>query len=179
MGYTKAGPFVNGSAPGINATFLNNMETWLATLSTVLNPSSNNQISVKSYQTLKSGSPISTGRMIVYESFAPGSDLKIVRISYDQYKNSSATAVDVTLQAPFTQGAACISGLIQGTQLLNGGSAVTIDFITSLSATGDGGTANGTKINAHNIGFAPPFSVIREGGGNAATRSGTLVLVGL
>src|SRR6266702_1096685 len=175
MGYTKAGPFVNGSAPGINATFLNNVETWLATVSSVLNPPSNaSTIRISSYNTIKNGS--SSGTMTVYECFAPGSDLKIVRVSYDQYKNASATANDVTLQAPFSQGASFQSGLIQGTQLLASGSAVTLDFITSLSATGDGGTANGTKINAHNIGSCPPFSVIREGGGNAATRSGTLTI---
>jgi hypothetical protein len=176
MAYTKAGPFVNGSAPGLNATFFNNMEAWLLTLSAVLNPSATNLIKITTVSSKKTGN---SGTMTVYEAFAPGSQLQITRVSYDQYKNTSSTANTITLGSAFTQGCTFFSGLIEGTELLNGGSAITCSFVTTLGNAGADGSSNtGTKIGAYCFGSAGPFSSIREPGTNSVQRSGTLLLIG-
>ena len=183
--------FVNGGPPGISASYLNGVESMLASINSaatdasisasagVLSPLGLNVgsglTSLTSHSTVKNGS--TSGTMTVQEYFSSGSSLKIVLVVFNNYKNAGG-ANDVTLNAAFTAGAQLWSGFIQGLAFKSSGSAQGISIVTSFGSSSDGSSSTFTKIFSHSIGLVGAFDTISEGGSNALSRSGQMFIVG-
>lgn len=191
--YQQYGPFANNSAPGISASFLNALETFLLAINAAAydsnvtsdgngNVTANGLVvgsgmtSLVAQTTVKNGS--TSGTMTVYEFFT-GSSLKIVLVRYGNYKNAAASANNVTLNTPFSLFAHAFSGNAQGTQFLLSGSAISLSALATLGGSSDGTANTITKMNAYSIieTFAG-FDTISEPGSNSATRTGNITIMG-
>jgi hypothetical protein len=89
MAYTQYGSFTNGSSPGINATFLNNLETFLLSL---------NSLSYDSLVTASSGNITAVGTI----QFTSGNE-KIFSHTGSAILDASGNT-DLKLNAPNTGG---------------------------------------------------------------------------
>lgn len=191
--YTQYGPFTDNSAPGISASFLNPLETFLLAINSAgydsfVSSDGSGNVTLNGLRvggglttlapitTVKNGS--TSGTMTVYE-FLTGTSLKIVLVRFGNYKNAAASANNVTLNTPFSLFAHIHSGNAQGLNYVLSGSNISLSAFTTLGGSSDGSATTVTKMNAYSIveTFAG-FDTISEPGSNAATRTGNVTIVG-
>lgn len=107
--YQQYGPFTDGSAPGINSTFLNSIETFLLSVA----PGS-----VNTPMTPVVTNGTSGGTITIWTFFGgtPSSSVaniyKLIMVYFYQYQNSTTSRQRITLPVPFaTGGIAQVGGI--------------------------------------------------------------------
>lgn len=106
MAYVNTGPFNNGTSPGINAAFLNNVEGFLDTVNTAATDSnlssSSGILTMLGLVNNDAGTTISgttNGSATLYQ-FLRG-NVKAFFIYFSAYRNSTTTEQKITLPQPF------------------------------------------------------------------------------
>ena len=121
MSYTQVGPFTNGAAPGISASFLNGLETWILSVDQPSPTTVNGQTS---------------GTATLYQ-YLTGTVKRCI-VDLQNYKNTANQTI--AIPTAFVRHAAVWVMETQGgaVAFLSGGSAVSIKVISSVGAGGGG-----------------------------------------
>ena len=142
MAYTPTGPFVNGTAPGVGAPFLNAVEAQLVALNTVSQDaslsSSGGILTMLGLVNNDAGITIAgttAGSATLYQ-FLRG-NVKGVYIYYNGYRNSTTTEQRITLPQAFTRTALIYAA---------GGSPPTHFWLAGSSLTGKISTVNALPV---------------------------------
>lgn len=135
MSYTKTGPFVNGGAPGISATFLNNVENWIEQVdnTTVVTVSGSVSGSASLYQFLQG-------------------TVKAALVTWNNYKSSGAQ--NLALPLAFTSQSLWWVGDLQGGTIAGtlSGTSQTFSVMTAL-ALGGGSESAQAYLNNFSLGM--------------------------
>jgi hypothetical protein len=139
MSYTLFGPFANGGPPGIQYTFLNNVETYLKQISDAIDP--NPATSVLNGST--------SGTATLYQ-FMRGT-YKACLVILSGFRNGSAPAQTIAVPVSFTTFFTFYGGGIPPVQFLLSGTPQSIGVVTTLASTG-GSIAVVTTLNQYSFG---------------------------
>lgn len=108
MPYTQYGPFTDGSAPGITASFLNQLETFLSTINAL---ASNSAITPTTINGTTSGT-ISQWLLGGPTTGSSANCFKLYLFYFNAYQNSTGVRQRITLPSPFaTGGIAWVGGI--------------------------------------------------------------------
>ncbi|SRR5579885_1268950 len=166
-GYVLTGPFTNGSAPGISANFLNNIEDWMATVDgDIANAPS------------LSGS--TSGVALLYQFFSGVH--KVIYIYLNGFRNGGASAQNITFPQAFTSSLLIRVSDTNTFSLLSSGVAQNIGIINGFPSSG---TSGGTYFTATTCpgcltGFCNhAIDTISFIGGAASAHTGLIILEGI
>lgn len=167
-GYTPTGPWTNNAAPGITATFLGNVESWIQ------------QTEGDSGAVVVSGT--TAGNATLYQFFQ--GSLKGLLLMFNGYRNSTATEQTILLPVAITTYALYIAGAVPQCHIYSGGSVVggsPVHTVTSLPAgTGAGGTTNNATYNGLQFGEIPAaFTALGLGSSQSFTFTAGLLMFGI
>ena len=153
---------MNGSAPGIAAAFLNNIENFIQQLEgdtgvTTINGGTNG--TATHYQPVQG-------------------TIKVVIVMENAFRTGGANQ-DYTLPVAFTVGGFVLAGDVNNFQLLSATVAQNVDVIVTIAS--GGGTASAvTTVHADSFGsMLHPFDTIRHSSGSGSNHSGVLVIIGV
>src|SRR5438876_9273719 len=135
--YSPTGSFVNGNAPGISATFLNNLEAYIAWAE----GDASAQVSV---------SGTTAGTAVLYQFLQGG--LKGFLLYFNGYRNSTATEQYLTLPVAFTAYGVWQSGGIPQTHIATGTTNINgkVNVMTGLPAgSGAGAISVQNQFNGY------------------------------
>lgn len=162
MTYTVTGPFTNGGAPGISATFLNNVENWIESVDnpagTVLNGSTSGTATL--YQVLNGTS-------------------KYIIVNLNNFRNGGGSTQTIALPVPFTAVVSVRSTDAPAFQLLHTAAAITLFIITALAV--GGGTVNGTGnvMGAYSFAQGGACETLSFNSGQVTPHTGLIILEGI
>lgn len=160
MSYTKTGPFVNGSAPGISANFLNNVETVLLAVNSA---ATDNKITsdgtglltalglnINAAATVQNGA--TAGNVTLYQPFR-GTHFKMIVARFTGFRNNGGHTQGVILPLAFTDRSKVWVGDLPstGVQFQKSGVTQSIAIATSAVATGNT-SSNVTTLFRHSTG---------------------------
>lgn len=169
--YTQFGPFTSGGAPGIDAPFLNPVETFLLALSSRGMGYANFNVSASTL----TGS--TSGTAYLYQ-FVSGV-WKYVLVRLNAFRNGGGSNQTIAIPTPFTTTAQWRTGDLGGITLLSGGSARTVGIVAALSTSGGTFTPQ-TVINFASFGeFTGAVDTIQFNSGYSTSRNGTLIIEGI
>src|SRR5579885_553302 len=159
-GYVLTGPFTNGSAPGISANFLNNIEDWMATVDgDIANAPS------------LSGS--TSGVALLYQFFSGVH--KVIYIYLNGFRNGGASAQNITFPQAFTSALKITTADTNTFSLLTSGTAQNIAILTALGA-GGGTTVSQTTMGSYSLGWCNhAIDTISFQSGAASAHTGLIV----
>jgi len=188
MAYTPFGPWTDAAPPGIDASFLDGLETYLQSVNSAATDSNISAISgVLTSLGLSPNPPVVTvtgtsGTATLYQ-FLQGS-VKAAILALNSYQNSSATEQSIHLPVAFTNKAWIFTGNFTNNLRLTpyfGGSASANNMrvLTGLS-TGGGSGSLVTPINAFSIGqITNHFDAIGLGVSETGTTTDLVFIVGM
>lgn len=189
MAYTKTGPFTNGSAPGISALFLNNVETELAAINSAATDSNISAdgtgllttlgLNVNAAATKITGS--TAGNITLYQPFR-GPVFKLVIMRLNGFRNNGGSTQGIVLPSAFTSRCKVWCGDMPstGVQFQKSGVTQNIAIATSTVTTGNT-SSNVATLYRHTIG-----EILSESGwdtmiiptGGTGVTDGVIVVVG-
>lgn len=189
--YTNSGPFVNGSAPGLSATFFNNIETFLDALwgdsqitsdhsggLTVVSLTATSAKINPSQTTLNGGT---AGTAVLAQDLV--GTIKRVLVVLNGFRTAGANQT-IAIPVPFTKQCFVRAGNLgsatnfNGFQLLSSGTAQSVGLVTALSSAGGTSTSVTTIFgNSHGECFHA-VDTIQFVSGSSANASGSFELVG-
>lgn len=164
--YAPTGPWTNGGAPGISASFLGNLENWIKQVD------SNSSILVTVAGT-------TSGTANLYQILQ--GTVKAFLLQYVGYRNSSATEQRLTLPTPFTTRCLFIAGHSTNASVWNGGSQVASQLADVDGLSASGGTSAG-YTNFHPMDFGEittAFDQLGLGVSQASTFTGLIFGIGI
>lgn len=172
--YTQFGPWTSGGAPGIDAPFLNPLETFLLALS-------NRGMGYANFNvTPLSLTGATSGTATLYQ-FVAGT-YKYVFARMNNFRNGSGSHQSIALPTPFTSYFQFHTGDFANVSFLSGGVSGTVrscGVITGLSATG-GSVGSVTVIANWSIGEClGGWDTLRFNSGAAGANQGTIVIQGV
>lgn len=153
MSYSKTGPFVNSSAPGISATFLNNVETELAAINSAATDShitSDNTglmtlpgLNVNPTAVTLTGS--TAGSITLYQPFR-GPVFKVAIMRLTGFRNNGGHTQGIVLPSAFTGRSKVWFGDLPSTGVSFQKSGVTVGVATVTAMGASGGTASNVNV---------------------------------
>lgn len=187
--YTSTGPFVNGGAPGISASFLNALENFCSAgwfdsqitsnhsgvLTALGLVTGSGLLSLASHAQSVNGS---TSGTLTINEYMTGSGLKIVTCYFNSYKNAGA-AQSITLNTAFSVGCIALNLGGNGLNLLVGSTSQNISALTSLGSSSSGSSATVTNLLDWSIGVCmAAVTGVKEPGSNSSTATGLFAILG-
>lgn len=160
MTYTKVGPFVNNSQPGLNATFFNNVENTLVSINTAATDSHISAdgtglltalgLNVNATATTLTGA--TAGSITLYQPFR-GPVFKAVIMRLTGFRNNGGHTQGIVLPSAFTGRCKVWAGDMPstGVQFQKSGVTQSIAVPTSTTTTGNSST-NVTTLFRHTYG---------------------------
>lgn len=189
--YVKTGPFTNGTAPGINGTFLNTVEN--ALVNSVIDPNvaANGSGTVTLLGLICNGAIQTNPSVVTVNGTTSGAaqlyqflvgTVKGAILYLNGYRNATTTEQTISFPTPFTSKCLVMTGNIQNTLTpYFGGSAEsnTIRIYTSLASSGGAGTLSST-IKLYSIGFITSnFDAIGLGISQSTATNDIVIFLGL
>ena len=164
-GYTQVGPFVNGSAPGIAAAFLNGLESDLLQL----------QGSINAVVVNGGTSGTATCYQILQGTY------KYAVIVYNNFKTAGSTQ-NLVLPVAFTYGFFLRSSQTPTLSFLSSAAAQSCNIRTSFpaSASASGGVSTGTSIGGYNDGECRhPCDTVQFAASGSVAANGYTIMEGV
>jgi hypothetical protein len=162
MTYIAGGVWTSGGSPGIDAPFLNQLDTALVALAGACPLSSIN------------GSTSGTATMYQPQS----GTIKMVVFVLNNFKNGGGSTQNMTLPVAFTTVAYLWTGDVNTFNLAHSGSNITANVVTTL-ASGGGTFTNISDIGSATIGQCGTFDTIKFKGGAASVHTGIIIFLGI
>lgn len=163
MTYIQTGPFTDGSAPGISANFLNNVETWIEAID---NSSPHQLIGATS------------GTVTLYQVMS-GNIFKKVAIVLNNFWNNGGSTQTIAIPTPFTTGCHVRTGILNQMELRVGNTAQSLYVLTALG-TGGGTVATQTNIASFSFGYCmAAIDTLGFRSGGSAAQSTLIMLEGI
>ncbi len=162
-GYTRYGnPWTNGSAPGISAVFLTDLENWIV--------QADNPAAV----TLNG----STSGVATLYMPLQGTVWKYLIILLSTFRNGGGSNQTIALPTAFTTAAHFYTGSFPAFQLLASGSAQNVGVITTLGTPGN--VTVTSTVGGYEMGdTAGGFDTISFNSGQASTHTGIAIFEGV
>lgn len=200
VSYSPTGPFTDNTPPGIDAAFLNNVETCLTalcgatgsggtvnSLATDTNVSSDgngnatmNSVSVNKVVISPNSHSINgstSGTATLYQTDTGRYKRCIIVLS--NFWNNGGNAQNISIPTPFTTSCLIRTHAMYQLQLLSSGSAQNIAIITNL-ATAGGSTSSQTNIAAYSIGISNhAIDTVSFLSGGSSGQTGIIILEGV
>jgi len=164
-GYTSTGPFVNGAAPGISATFLNNVENWI------------NQVEGDISSVVLSGG--TAGTATCYQVMQGTFKYTLIQLSGFR---TAGSPQQITLPVAYTFGAYIRTTDLETMSVRSGGSDQTTRTMTAFPSGAGvaGGSVSGTVFNGWSfVHTVSGFNQFNFGASWSANRSGFVVIEGV
>ncbi len=162
-GYTKKGPFVNGTTPPMDAPFCNGLENWII------------GVDAPTVATLNGAT---SGTAKIYQPLV--GTTKYVVIQLNNFWNNGGSVQTIALPTAFTSMVKVRTESLFNIELRVGSTAQNIDIVTALNVSGIGNTTTQTLISAWSSGrciAAVDTIGFRNGGSNAV--NGLIILEGI
>lgn len=187
--YTKTGPFVNNSQPGISATFLNNVENQLVAINSAATDAHISAdgtgllttlgLNVNATPTTINGA--TAGSITLYQPFR-GPSFKVVIMRLTGFRNNGGHTQGIVLPSAFTGRCKVWAGDMPstGVQFQKSGVTQSIAIATSTVTTGNTST-NVTTLFRHTYGeilSASGWDTMIVPTGGTGTTDGVILVVG-
>lgn len=187
MAYSKTGPFTNGSAPGISALFLNNVENELVALNSAATDSNISSdgtgllslpgIAVNMSPVVVNGS--TSGNMTLYQPFR-GAHFKVALIYFNSFRNNGGHTQGIVLPTAFADRSKMICGDLPstGVSFQKSGVSNSVAVFNTIASAG-GGVNNITVVNSNSIGeILGGWDTMIVPTGGSQNISGVMLIVG-
>ncbi len=186
MAYTIFGPFVNGSSPGISSSFLNPLETFVASINSAATDANITAdgtgmetlkwLKVNPTAVVQNGS--TSGSMTLYQPLR--GTVKLAVIVFANFRNNGGSTQGVTLPTAFTGRSKIWTGDLPSTGISFQASGVSQSVAVVITLAAAGGTSsNVTVLNGKSQGeiLSGWDTMIVPTGGTGVT-DGVIVVLG-
>lgn len=180
--YSPVGPWTNGAPPGINKSFLDGIENFLAATGAGWDSNAswdgNGILTLLGLALNTTGTPLSGGSSGTATLYQPlRGTIKFALVVCSNFKTGGSNQT-IALPAAFTTSCAFIAFDCVTFSLKNGASTITLTAITSLAIAG-GSTATGTSAGNFVLGQGGGWDTLQFTSGAANAHSGPMLFFGV